>query len=99
MIEITFMPFRYLILTVFAAASALLFAATLVSALIHTKQLPACPSCLKKKMRPSKRASLIDRVVGAINLYPSRCEACLRRFYTFGRARRHAASSLQGWAR
>jgi hypothetical protein len=80
-------PLRFLLLVVFVAPSALLCTAIIVSAMLRTLRLPACPNCLCNSARPSRRVGLIEHAATAICLFPFRCGHCLKRFYAFDRAR------------
>jgi len=82
-------PVRYLILLFVAAPIAVFCAAMLLSALVRAIRFPACPHCLRRKVRPSKRISFLDHALPVILVFPFRCDACLKRFYAFGRRRSH----------
>lgn len=82
-------PVRYLGLFFVAIPCVLLCVGTFSSALLRTVRLPICPSCRRPKVRPAHRATVVDRVMTAIHLFPFRCQACLKRFYAFDGRRPH----------
>jgi hypothetical protein len=81
-------PLRYFLFFLISIICALALVKVALAG-VRSRKLPTCPNCGRAKVRRSRLHTSVDHLLAALHLPPFKCDACLKRFYAFGRPRAH----------